>query len=62
MARRKSSSLSPATMPSVWDHLDGTESAPFYVSSETKIAVKVIDARGNELMVVKAIGQAILSQ
>jgi adenine-specific DNA-methyltransferase len=44
---------------SVWDHLNGTDSAPFEASSETKIAVKVIDKRGNELMVVKTIGEAI---
>ena len=44
---------------SVWDHLNGTDSAPFEASLETKIAVKVIDKRGNELMVVKTIGQAI---
>jgi adenine-specific DNA-methyltransferase len=44
---------------SVWDHLNGTDSAPFEASLETKIAVKVIDKRGNELMVVKTIGEAI---
>jgi adenine-specific DNA-methyltransferase len=44
---------------SVWDHLNGAESAPFEASEETKIAVKVIDSRGNELMVVKSIGEAL---
>jgi adenine-specific DNA-methyltransferase len=44
---------------SVWDHLNGTESAPFEATPETKIAVKVIDTRGNELMVVKTIGELI---
>lgn len=44
---------------SVWDHLNGTESTPFVATPETKIAVKVIDTRGNELMVVKTIGEAI---
>jgi adenine-specific DNA-methyltransferase len=43
---------------SVWEHLNGTESAPFEASHDTKIAVKVIDQRGNELMVVKTIGEA----
>jgi adenine-specific DNA-methyltransferase len=42
---------------SVWDHLNGTESAPFEALESTKIAVKVIDQRGNELMVVKTIGE-----
>lgn len=44
---------------SVWDHLNGAESAPFEASEDTKIAVKVIDQRGNELMVVKTIGEAV---
>jgi adenine-specific DNA-methyltransferase len=44
---------------SVWDHLNGTESAPFEATLDTKIAVKVIDTRGNELMVVKTIGELI---
>jgi adenine-specific DNA-methyltransferase len=38
---------------SVWDHLAGTDSTPFAAGSQKKIAVKVIDDRGNELMVVK---------
>jgi adenine-specific DNA-methyltransferase len=42
---------------SVWDHLNGTESAPFEALESTKVAVKVIDQRGNELMVVKTIGE-----
>jgi adenine-specific DNA-methyltransferase len=44
---------------SVWSHLNGAESAPFEASEDTKIAVKVIDQRGNELMVVKTIGKAL---
>jgi adenine-specific DNA-methyltransferase len=43
---------------SLWDHLAGTVSAPFGAGSEKKIAVKVIDARGNELMVVKSFSEA----
>jgi adenine-specific DNA-methyltransferase len=37
----------------VWDHLAGDESAPFEGGDHGRIAVKVIDDRGNELMVVK---------
>ncbi len=44
---------------SVWDHLNGAESASFEATVDTKIAVKVIDARGNELMVVKTVGEAL---
>ncbi|KAA0225180.1 site-specific DNA-methyltransferase [candidate division KSB1 bacterium] len=38
---------------SVWDHLSGTLSTPFEVGKHKQIAVKVIDDRGNELLVVK---------
>ena len=38
---------------SVWDHLAGTVSAPFEAGEQRQIAVKVIDDRGNELMVVE---------
>ncbi len=37
----------------VWEHLAGTKSAPFDLGDKKKIAVKVIDDRGNELLVVK---------
>lgn len=37
----------------VWDHLAGTVSAPFVAGDQNQIAVKVIDDRGNELLVVK---------
>ena len=40
---------------SVWAHLAGTTSAPFEPGENRKIAVKVIDDRGNELLVVKEI-------
>ena len=43
---------------SVWDHLSGTTSAPFEVGQERKVAVKVIDDRGNELLVVKSLDGA----
>jgi adenine-specific DNA-methyltransferase len=37
----------------VWDHLAGTTSAPFPAGEHGQIAVKVIDPRGNELLVVR---------
>ena len=37
---------------SVWEHLAGTASEPFALGDRKCIAVKVIDERGNELMVV----------
>jgi adenine-specific DNA-methyltransferase len=37
----------------VWEHLAGTVSAPFTAGDHGQIAVKVIDPRGNELLVVK---------
>ncbi len=42
----------------VWDHLAGTTSAPFTRGSSGGIAVKVIDDRGNELLVVKKLAEA----
>jgi adenine-specific DNA-methyltransferase len=36
--------------PSVWDHLAGTVSEPFVAGPKKRVAVKVIDERGNELM------------
>ena len=38
---------------SVWEHLAGTTSEPFVLGGNKRIAVKVIDERGNELMVVR---------
>ncbi|HEY6330601.1 MAG TPA: DNA methyltransferase, partial [Blastocatellia bacterium] len=38
---------------SVWDHLSGSISSPFEPGEHKQIAVKVIDDRGNELMVVR---------
>jgi len=40
---------------SVWEHLAGTTSVPFEAGEHEQIAVKVIDDRGNELMVVKSL-------
>lgn len=42
----------------VWDHLSGTTSAPFEAGEHGQIGVKVIDHRGNELMVVKSVLEA----
>jgi adenine-specific DNA-methyltransferase len=41
--------------PGVFDHLAGDTSAPFYAGEHRQVAVKVIDDRGNELVVVKAL-------
>ena len=43
---------------SVWDHLSGTTSAPFEAGEHKQIAIKVIDDRGNELLVVKKLNGA----
>jgi len=43
---------------SVWDHLAGAVSAPFEAGEHRQIAVKVIDDRGNELIVVKRLEEA----
>lgn len=41
----------------VWDHLSGTVSAPFTEDGTREIAVKVIDDRGNELLVVRSLDE-----
>lgn len=43
---------------SVWDHLAGSVSAPFAAGEYRRVAVKVIDDRGNELLVVKSLDEA----
>jgi adenine-specific DNA-methyltransferase len=43
---------------SVWDHLAGTRSEWFEGGDHKQIAVKVIDDRGNELLVVKNLSEA----
>jgi len=40
---------------SVWQHLAGTVSVPFESGEHKQVAVKVVDDRGNELMVVKTL-------
>jgi adenine-specific DNA-methyltransferase len=42
----------------VWDHLAGTTSAPFVAGERRRVAVKVIDDRGNELLVVRNLDDA----
>lgn len=42
----------------LWEHLAGTTSEPFVAGDQNKIAVKVIDPRGNEVMVVKRLSEA----
>lgn len=39
---------------SVWVHLAGTVSEPFYLGNQKRIAVKVVDERGNELMATRS--------
>ncbi len=41
----------------VWDHLAGDAGAPFEAGENATIAVKVIDDRGNEMMVVKRLDE-----
>ena len=43
---------------SVWEHLAGTVSEPFALGDKNRVAVKVIDERGNELLVVKGAEEA----
>jgi adenine-specific DNA-methyltransferase len=42
----------------VWEHLSGTVSAPFLAGESGEVAVKVLDDRGNELLVVKPLAEA----
>ena len=43
---------------SVWQHLAGVTSAPFVRNGSDEVAVKVIDDRGNELLLVKNLADA----
>ena len=43
---------------SVWEHLAKNVSVPFEAGEQGQIAVKVIDDRGNDLMVVKSLKEA----
>ncbi len=51
-------SLRGAYDDTVWEHLAGTTSMPFEAGEHSTIAVKVIDDRGNELLVVKKLAGA----
>jgi len=42
---------------SVWSHLSGTVSEPFALGEKRRVAVKVIDERGNELLRVREVEQ-----
>jgi adenine-specific DNA-methyltransferase len=42
----------------IWDHLAGTVSTPFEIGENGQVAVKVIDDRGNELLIVKSVKEA----
>jgi adenine-specific DNA-methyltransferase len=42
---------------SLWEHLAGTVSAPFTAKKGDKVAIKVIDDRGNELLRVLTLGE-----
>jgi adenine-specific DNA-methyltransferase len=42
---------------SVWSHLAGTVSEPFALGERRRVAVKVIDERGNELMRVLEVAE-----
>jgi adenine-specific DNA-methyltransferase len=46
-------SLKASFEDSVWDHLAGTISEPFALGERRRVAVKVIDERGNELLRVR---------
>ncbi len=48
-------SLKDAFDESVWTHLAGTVSEPFVLGERNRVAVKVIDERGNELLRVKEV-------
>lgn len=47
---------------SVWSHLAGMTSEPFFAGDHQQVAVKVIDDRGNELMVVKKLADATIEK
>ncbi|MEN9832860.1 MAG: hypothetical protein RL753_14 [Bacteroidota bacterium] len=51
-------SLKTGFDPSVWAHLAGTVSEPFAIGPKQRVAVKVIDERGNELMRVLEVNGA----
>ena len=48
-------SLKASFEESVWEHLAGTVSEPFALGERRRVAVKVIDERGNELLRVREV-------
>jgi len=50
-------SLKATFEESVWTHLAGTVSEPFALGERKRVAVKVIDERGNELLRVKDVAE-----
>jgi adenine-specific DNA-methyltransferase len=50
-------SLNTTFDASVWTHLSGTVSEPFALGDKRRIAVKVVDERGNELLRVKDVAE-----
>jgi adenine-specific DNA-methyltransferase len=50
-------SLNAILDDSVWTHLAGTVSEPFALGERRRVAVKVIDERGNELMRVREVAE-----
>jgi adenine-specific DNA-methyltransferase len=51
-------SLKSELEETVWDHLSGTISAPFTEGGSREVGVKVIDDRGNELLVIRSLDEA----
>jgi adenine-specific DNA-methyltransferase len=50
-------SLRASFEESVWEHLAGTTSEPFTLGERRRVAVKVIDERGNELLRVQDVAE-----
>ena len=55
MPRCREKQRNPGYEDAFWEHLAGTTSVPFEAGEHGQVAVKVIDDRGNELMVVKSL-------
>jgi adenine-specific DNA-methyltransferase len=43
----------------IWDHVAGANSTPFPAGEHKQVAVKVIDPRGNEWLVVKKLEETV---
>jgi adenine-specific DNA-methyltransferase len=53
-------SLKGTYSDTVWDHLAGVESTNFVGGKYKRVAIKVVDDRGNELLVVKDLSEAVV--